>query len=344
MESEKIHKVAYRSFEAVLHFIFWAFFYFLLESLFQTSLKEVQIIGGKKIVTEAESSASVFYFLIITLGGMIITYVNIFILYPRFIPGQKSLYTVLVIILVSIVIITIQFIKSTGKPPGILGLIILFFILVGISFTYILIRDWQVNVALKRQAEQEKLKAEINFLKSQINPHFLFNVLNSLYSMAQEVEAEEIADGISRLSEMMRYMLYETGTDTVLLTSELSFIEDYVDLQKLRLQDDCEVSMEIRGEMNGLSVAPMIFIPLIENAFKHGAKDASGEISIIFTREDSDIQLRITNRLIKENLQASTGVGISNLRKRLELLYPSRYQLIFTEDNRYFTALLTIQT
>ncbi len=177
--------------------------------------------------------------------------------------------------------------------------------------------------------EAEKNKAEIAYLKSQINPHFLFNTFNSIYSLAIKEKADQTANGMLKLSGMMRYVVSETSHDYVPLEKEIDYIDNYIELQKLRLDKSVQLHYLVNGTAENKQIAPLILIPFIENAFKHGV--SPDDVSII------DIEIKINDQLeltVKNNKVAvgqtrdeQLGFGIENTRTRLQLLYPNQYHL-----------------
>ena len=170
--------------------------------------------------------------------------------------------------------------------------------------------------------EKEKLDTEIKFLKSQINPHFLFNSLNNIYSMLPKGEGGA-KDYLMKLSDSLRYMIYETDDDKVLLTDEIDYIKNYISLEKLRLEND-SVNFSLSGNSDGLLIAPLLLIPLIENCFKHLDKENP------FVTIDIHIEetlLKLTTRNSMDTINNEGGVGLSNLKERLHLLYPEKHQL-----------------
>jgi two-component system LytT family sensor kinase len=196
------------------------------------------------------------------------------------------------------------------------------------------IKEWIRNDLMRSHADAQTLDTEIRLLRSQVNPHFLFNTLNNLFSMAQKRDHEELADSISKLSGMMRYMIYESNTATVPLLREIVYLEDCIALNRLRYAAS-EVAVSFRHPAPAIaatiSIAPMLFIPFLENAFKHGVSighQARIDIDIsvdqkklIFTCENTDYSE------VKKLEAEKGGIGLDNVRRRLELLYPGSYEL-----------------
>ncbi len=193
--------------------------------------------------------------------------------------------------------------------------------------------------------QQEKTSSELSFLKAQINPHFLFNTLNSIYSLSLQ-KSDDAPQAIVKLSSMMRYVLKETKDDYVALTSELNYVRDYVELQKLRIDKKVKFEFEIQCNGQDQKIAPLILIPFIENAFKYGVNsEENSSISIKVSVDKKQLILYIHNNKVKnmfaENL--STNLGIENTRKRLELLYPGKYKLDIKDLEKEFIVNLSLE-
>ena len=194
---------------------------------------------------------------------------------------------------------------------------------------------------LKQQLKDEKAKnteAELAWLKNQINPHFLFNTLNNISSLTQ-IDADAAQDAIAQLSELLRYAMYETNKKTVPISGEVEFMRNYIELMKLRCNEQTKVSAEFRVHNSQLEVAPLLFISLIENAFKHGV--STGRPSVInISLEQNDGQIVFvcdnTNYPKSDKDRSGSGIGIENTRRRLELMYQDRYEWEQSlEDNIY---------
>lgn len=194
-----------------------------------------------------------------------------------------------------------------------------------------------------KQARQEKIDAELSYLKAQINPHFLFNTLNSIYSLAIE-KSDYTPTAIVKLSGMMRYVLNETKNDWVPLKKELEYINDYIELQKLRLGDTIQLDYQISGEMVDKKIAPLILIPFIENAFKHGVNpDQESSIQIRIEISDINLTLAVTNKKVSQSGKIEkSGLGIENTKHRLDMLYPSEYDLSINNGSRTFSVILKL--
>ncbi|TXK48757.1 histidine kinase [Pontibacter qinzhouensis] len=194
-------------------------------------------------------------------------------------------------------------------------------------------------------AETDKAKAELSFLKAQINPHFLFNTLNNIYSLAV-TESEHTAGAIMKLSNIMRYVTDEVTAEFVPLESEVACIKDFIDLQRLRVSKFVEVAYAEEGDLSRRQVPPMVLMTFVENVFKYGISNHEpATINIKLKAEDHQIYFFCRNKLFKTRRQVvSTGVGLANTRQRLMHLYPGRHELLILEDAGFFTVELTLQT
>jgi Histidine kinase len=202
----------------------------------------------------------------------------------------------------------------------------------------------RINNRLK-QSEKEKVNAELSYLKAQINPHFLFNTLNSIYSSAIDENADTTASAVVKLSGMMRYVISEAHHDYVPLEKELSYISDYIELQKMRLGETVHLLYGVTGNPAGKQIAPLILISFIENAFKHGVNpEENSNIEIEIDIHDDTLLLSVLNNKVKtvNGDIVKNNVGIENTKNRLQLLYPSRHELVIKDDKKEFLVLLKI--
>lgn len=194
-----------------------------------------------------------------------------------------------------------------------------------------------------RLSEKEKLSTELSYLRSQINPHFLFNTLNSIYSLAVD-RSDETANAVVKLSGMMRYVINDAGKNFVPLEQELEYINDYISFQKIRFGNNIPVSYAVTGDATNKLVAPLIIMSFVENAFKHGINAAEpSEIKIDITITDRELQLFVFNKKVTtQSTEKQSGIGIANTRKRLALLYPGRHTLVVDNNKESFHVRLQI--
>jgi two-component system LytT family sensor kinase len=192
-----------------------------------------------------------------------------------------------------------------------------------------------------RDIEKEKFDAEIGLLKAQINPHFFFNTLNSLYFLTME-NSPKSPKLVMHLSKLMRYMLYETGGNKVLLTDELAHLENYIGIEQTRFDDRLEMSFQCTGEIEGQWIAPLLLLPFVENAFKHGIENNGGWVTIDLKVSEKRLYLKVENSFTEPKGQPLQGLGLKNVKRRLALLYPSHYQLGVTQDDNIYQVDLKI--
>lgn len=215
------------------------------------------------------------------------------------------------------------------------------------SVAHAAVRGWLKNEFLKRKLMEEKLTTELAFLRTQINPHFLFNCLNNLYSLALREKIEETADGIAKLSTLMRYTLHDSNSGRVSLTKELGYIEDYLALQNLRIadEDDIFITFDIKGEVMNKELAPMLLIPFIENAFKHGLSlKAKTLIKILLEVTDEQLIFTVSNTInhTRKSIEEASGLGLANVKRRLELLYPEQHRLDIEKTDEEYKVRLVV--
>jgi two-component system, LytTR family, sensor kinase len=210
----------------------------------------------------------------------------------------------------------------------------------GISTLVKITSDWFKQNQTQRELETRTMQTELNFLKSQINPHFLFNTLNSLYALTLR-KSDDAPDVVIKLSEMMRYMLYECNEQQVYLSKEINYISNYLDLERLR-HKKTDIRFDVVGEAGDLKIAPLIFIAFIENAFKHGASNhlSGGFVHIHLHIEQNEVNLYVENAKPESqpvlNHKRSGGIGLVNVKRRLDIIYPDNYHLdIHDKPNTY---------
>jgi sensor histidine kinase YesM len=220
----------------------------------------------------------------------------------------------------------------------------LFLMIVGISTAIRIIRQWQLTEKRALQAEADKTSTELSFLKAQINPHFLFNTLNNIYTLAM-MNDEHTAESILKLSNIMRYVTDEVTADFVLLENDINCIKDYIELQRLRLGDSTTVNFSVNGIAEGKTISPLLLMSFVENAFKHGvSKNTPSVIDIAINILPQSVRLFCKNQAFaNRNEMPRTGVGLENTRHRLNHLYPGRHTLTILEQNGFYIVDLLIQ-
>ncbi len=204
--------------------------------------------------------------------------------------------------------------------------------------------EWYRFEQERKELDVQKVESELSFLKSQVNPHFLFNTLNNIFSLAS-VQSPKTAPAVQKLSEIMRYMTYETDNRQILLSKEIEYISAYLELQKLRFGEDeiARIHFDVEGNPSGIMIEPMLLIPFVENAFKHGdiSKEAN-EINIRIGINKRVLEFDCSNQFIDSTKDKTGGVGIKNVSRRLELLYPKKHNCSIQKENNKFQVSLSI--
>lgn len=220
------------------------------------------------------------------------------------------------------------------------------YFIVGIFSAVKLFKFWFETQKIKAELENQNKTSELALLRSQINPHFLFNTLNNIDALVIS-DSEKASDAIIKLSEIMRYMLYESSDEKVPLEKEVNYLKSYISLQLLRLKDQEFAKFEIRGDLRGRKVAPMLFVPFVENAFKHGIKSVgSPGIMIILTPEEDMIKFEVENFIHPDKnteKDSSSGIGLNNVSRRLGLIYPGLHTLTAQEKGNKFRVELILR-
>ena len=217
-----------------------------------------------------------------------------------------------------------------------MSIVIRFMVIMFISFAL-------ASYSRMRKAQEENLRTELAYLKAQINPHFLFNTLNSIYALSVK-KADSAPESVSRLSSIMRYVITDAAADLVPLEKEIDYLRSYIELEQLRLTDKTSLSYTFPQDAESKMVAPLIFLPLIENVFKYGASTTEPSVIDIKMTLSGD-NLVLTTRNSKPGRQAaqSSGLGIANVRKRLGILYPGRHTLSINETEKEFSVNLALR-
>lgn len=217
-----------------------------------------------------------------------------------------------------------------------------------LSFGYRYVKDWK-QLMEERTRQQtilaEKWKVELDYLKSQVNPHFLFNNLNNIYAITKRNNDTEASEAITRLSSLTRFMLYDSSSKYIPIAKEIKYIQDYIELQQLRFADEeVIVNLKLEGAIEHTNISPYMLIPFVENAFKYGVKIHQNsiiriEIKII----NGSLFFNVRNKIQQsKNNHVYSGIGIANVKKRLELVYPNRFELNINNDETYFEVQLQI--
>lgn len=294
---------------------------------------------------------------------MLIVYINIYLLVPKYLGVNRYLiyfiYLTSLIILATLLRVTIQYWILTNQPQLQYELIykdqffiFLLHLFIGMASTaFLLSTSWIRSEKEKSEIKSQQIESELKFLKSQINPHFLFNILNSLYALTLK-KSDEAPEIVIKLSEMMRYMLYDCNEKEVELEKEIRYLENYFALEGMRIGNKVDITMTVEGNIENKYIAPLIFINFIENSFKHGSRMSSDkkafiELHISLKEDELHFLLQNTKSPFHPMNQNSKfkrgGIGIINVRERLKLLYPGTHALDIKEDNETYTVNLKIK-
>lgn len=218
---------------------------------------------------------------------------------------------------------------------------------VGIVTSARLFKYWFINQNKTYLLENEKLGAELKYLKSQVHPHFLFNTLNNLYALTLD-KSDLAPHVVIRLSDLLSYMLYDANAEMVPLQKEISLIENYLELEHLRRGEELSIKFEKSIDSQSILIAPLLFIPFIENSFKHGVWNNIDNpmVNILLTLSDNQLYFMIRNTIGPETINQehtdNAGIGLHNVQRRLEILYPDAHELIIEKDEKWFTIKLSI--
>lgn len=335
----------------VQHLLFWCFYVVIY--FFNYRMNEPVVTGI--LVT-------LFYLP----GHLFFTYSQLYFLIPQFLLRRKKLlyffFTVLFLkIAINIHWLLFSFVVAplrTGAPKVIIDWNILwqfklhhflpFFALIticAIAVSIKLLKKWYLENEKKEQVEKEKTRIELEMLKAQVHPHFLFNTLNNLYGLTL-TKAPEAPLVVTHLADLLRYMLYECNEKEVPLTKEIEVLKKYIELEKLRYGNRVDVSFTAGGNIELLSIAPLLLIPFVENSFKHGVSNQIDQcwVNLHIYTEGLMLFFNLSNSIssVKEGTTFG-GIGLQNTKKRLELLYPGKYQLQINEADEIYNVKLQLQ-
>ncbi len=325
-----------------LHLGFWMVYVFLLMAV-SVLQNQSQALGSSTII------GSVFWPLF---GALLNFYSFYFIVVPDFLFKRRTGLFIVIGIASCLIAAGLTILLSHFTAFERIGLVSIgdpmFIILMGfIGVLSTLIKGfiaWYSELRLKEELAKKNLETQLNLIKAQINPHFLFNTINNI-DILIEKDAKAASDYLKKLSDIMRFMLYETTSESVLLLKELEYIEKYVELQKLRTKNTRFVDLSIRGNAGELKIAPMIFIPFIENAFKHSSnKKIENAIEIKLDIIDNEVLFTCNNVFDRTTFldRNKCGLGIDLLRQRLNLLYQNNHDLSINKNNHVFMVSLKL--
>jgi sensor histidine kinase YesM len=344
--SYTMNSFLYRHRVILLHLSFWSVY--LSFFVYQVSNFRGEQQDLKEIVTRV--GVHMFF-------NLSIAYLNYFIFLPRFLKNRNVGRYLVEFFIPFILLITarvhLQRYIVDGYEHRIHFFYGTFFIVQAVLSTLFIVifvgmlrfaKDWFELEARRRELENEKLSAELSFLKEQINPHFLFNTLNNLYYLAYS-KSENTTEVIAKLSQMMRYMIYESNYPKVPLSKEIEYMQNYVSLERLRLDDQTPIDFKVEGDASMVKVAPLILITFLENAFKHGVSrnQAGAWVNLSIKVDGANCYYKVENSKptnLNGEPAGKSGIGLLNVKRRLELSYPAKYDLtVKDEPTRYLVQL-----
>jgi len=289
-------------------------------------------------------------------GHMIMTYTLLYFLTPRYLVKKKyiAFFTgLLLLILVCFCYAVLANLTIDVLPDSFKGAtlntgqnILPFIHVAGIAFSIKFLGNWNRQKQMTIEAQHEQVKAELELLKAQVHPHFLFNTLNNLYSFTLE-QSEHAPEIVLKLSHLLRFMIYESREAQIPLAKEISLLQSYMELEQLRYGNRLDVSFVCGGDIDNRQIAPLLLLPFVENAYKHGASHQIDLCWISFNLavEDGIMRFKLINSFDaddeKKDIQG--GVGLQNCRRRLELIYPGKYSLETRAENDVFIVSLDLQ-
>ncbi|GET22479.1 sensor histidine kinase [Prolixibacter denitrificans] len=342
----------------LLHVLAWIFLFFLPQYLMMLAWGRSGMMSGRLYFNTAVYAA--------------VFYINYIWLIPRFfLKDRKWMY----FLLISVMVFALYWVSDWGnhllvtadeqrfmeamreiwkknnfpKPPPrefhIYIYLVTSILVSGFAMGLRVMGKLAKNEAERKDLEKAKLNSELALLKSQISPHFFFNTMNNIYSLIS-LNQNDAGEAVLKLSHMMRYLLYESESELIPLEREISFMRNYFDLMKLRINEKVTVNVSFPEETQNIKVSPLLFIPFIENAFKHGISYREKSfIDIVLQVDDGKINFMCRNSKVSSGkpVEKHSGIGLENARKRLKLLYPGKHKLEIHENDEMFQVLLTIQ-
>jgi len=339
-------------FEIFVNLLFWVFTIWMITNSFSIEMQEIEIIDGvEKIIVKRNN--------VIFLKLLLICAISVFLFYTNFWnilqlakEGKPSL-----VVLKSIALLLFAFVvyyilnlalfssSERSLTMGFSWSVFIFYFTISVAYGISII--WKETERQKQQLALGKKQAELSLLRSQLHPHFLFNVLNNLLSMVDQKSNPMLAKSLDRLSGLLRYVVYDTVNNTVPVRKEIDFIKNFAELQALRFeQDEITFDLDITGTNDDQAIEPGIFIPFIENAFKYGMEpEKRSTIEVLFDLSLPDKIVFALKNPIHETMQnlKGNGTGIQSSKERLQLVYPNKHKIRITKTT-YFIVEIEIET
>ncbi|HPF51368.1 MAG TPA: histidine kinase [Draconibacterium sp.] len=304
-----------------------------------------------------------FYMNLIVLPARIIgTYLMLYLILPQAIIKKKFILFAILLVVHFVVygfLIYLSYYITNPIPqiydfhahglfnvPKILTKAVSDYALPMLASAIVIFKKWYLDELANKKLAEEKVAAELSFLKSQVHPHFLFNTLNNLYALTL-IKSDKTPEIVLKLSDLLDYMIYNSNEEFVSLEKELEILNSYIELEKMRYNERLDLQFTIIGEVNGHRIAPLILLPFIENSFKHGASNdrTHPHIKIDLTIEKSFMILNVVNSVPVDKIEddsVARGIGLKNVRRRLELIYPGEHELKINSRDRQYEVWLKI--
>ena len=322
----------------IIHILFWVFLYFS----FWYVLRLMPFISRLSESYPLTDNVFLLAYCGILIISLILPFYFGYFIAPRLFKKNSQKRAVAIAVLFAVIYPVAGSIFDDGFVKGIiLQTVFLFAFLNGFMILGIIFRslfEWIKQKQIQETMEKQNIKSELALMKTQLNPHFLFNTIHNIDALINE-NPQKASLSLIKLSEIMRYMIYESNTENVELKNELEYLRNYIELEKLRLKNPHFITFKIEGNLNNKNVAPMLFIPFIENIFKHTADiNMDSRISIFFSIKPEHIHFSCSNPIEKEKTEKDEthGIGLNTVKKRLELIYPEKHRLTISENNSNF--------
>ena len=340
----------YRSIGWIIHLVAWGIVFCLPFFFTGRNMEEV-------------TTERYIRFILVPLSFMVLFYLNYFLLIPRYIFVQKTGKFLLVnTALIILTMIAVHALMQLLPPPEmempprpapdvtevtffLLRNAMMYALVAGLSVAIRITARWYEQESTRKELERVRVEAELKNLKSQLNPHFLFNTLNNIYTLIL-LSPDRAQCAVHDLSKLLRYVLYESNLPAVPIEKEMDFVRNYVELMRIRLPESTDLKIAIDVQEAGLPIAPLLFISLIENAFKHGVSHSGASYIWINLQESKgSVRCDIENSYFPKDSadRSGSGIGLTNLRKRLELIYPEKYTFSAQREGTSYHVKLNLQ-
>ncbi len=335
----------------------WAFvrhFLLIFIVLANFELVDPQGLEEYAIITKVPFEALYFGNCLNAVTAILMIYINVYFLFPKYLKKGKYLkYTIGIFLLLlflfgTMVLTSIIYVNYFNKDEmyleafsakGFVSTMTYPFVFLGSTTGYKFFKTWIEDQKIFADLQQEKLKSELNQLKNQVNPHFLFNTLNNLHVLIK-TNPDKASNITLGLSDVLRYQIYDSQQDNVILLKEIDWVIQYLELEKIR-RDNLVTTIKVEGTTSGILIPPLLFINFIENAIKHSNTRGEAIINIVFKVENKQLFFEVENSKSNiKNIDENSGFGLTNVKKRLDLLYPNTYKLDIFDEVQIFKVKL----